>query len=60
MFVLIGYTNNFMKIVLEFFTFKAPVELKLEGSEALEKQVYQKLFIDVFVDNRTDRRCAVC
>ena len=33
-----------------FFTFKAPVELKLEGNEDLEKQVYQKLFIDVFGD----------
>ena len=33
-----------------FFTFKAPVELKLEGNEDLEKQVYQKLFLDVFGD----------
>ena len=33
-----------------FFTFKAPVELKLEGNEEMEKLVYKKLFIDVFGD----------
>ena len=33
-----------------FFTFKAPVALRLKGNEALEKLVYQKLFLDVFGD----------
>jgi hypothetical protein len=33
-----------------FFTFEAPVELKLEGNEEMEKLVYKKLFIDVFGD----------
>ena len=38
-----------------FFTFKAPVALKLEGNEDLEKQVYQKLFIDVFGDPEVNK-----
>ena len=33
-----------------FFTFKAPVELKLKGNEKMKDEVYQKLFVDVFGD----------
>ncbi|CAL6292345.1 unnamed protein product [Bathycoccus prasinos] len=33
-----------------FFTFKAPVDLKLKGNEKMKDEVYQKLFVDVFGD----------
>ncbi|CAL6391797.1 unnamed protein product [Bathycoccus prasinos] len=33
-----------------FFTFKAPVDLKLKGNEKMKGEVYQKLFVDVFGD----------
>ncbi|CAL6316831.1 unnamed protein product [Bathycoccus prasinos] len=33
-----------------FFTFKAPVDLKLKSNEKMKNEVYQKLFVDVFGD----------
>ena len=38
-----------------FFTFKAPVNLVLKGNEELRDEVYQKLFVDVFVDPIEER-----